>query len=55
MKKIYYAPKTVIVNVQLQQMVALSAELDSTRSITTSGGFGAREGDFWDDEDDYDE
>lgn len=54
MKKIYFAPKTEIVNIQLQQMIALSAELGG-RSINSSEDFGSRRGSVWDDEDSWEE
>ena len=42
-----------MIQIETTQMIALSGELDNTRSITNSDGFGSRRGgDFWDDEDD---
>ena len=53
MKKIYNSPKIFVVKVESYQMICESGVLDKSQSITTSEGFGSREGRFFDDEDDY--
>ena len=50
MKKIYLEPKTVIVNVEPQQMIAESL---SVYGKTESSTMLSREGRSFDDEDDY--
>ena len=56
MKKIYFAPETTIVKVEMQQILAGSpgdTPLDKNASqITDGNAIGARGG-FWDDEEDY--
>lgn len=55
MKKNYIAPKTKIVTVELQQMIAASpgnTVLDKNETpITESEGIGSRRSNYWDDED----
>ena len=52
MKKRYISPKTVMVNIEPINMIALSGTLDGTQTITNSDDFGSR-GSGWDD--DWDE
>lgn len=50
MKKIYFAPQTDVVKLQIQQMIAATAVLDSTNTITDPDEVGARENtnfDLW--------
>lgn len=51
MKKRYISPNTETIQIETTRMIALSGELDNTKSINSSDGFGSRGGgDFWDDE-----
>ena len=57
MKKIYFAPKTTVVTIEMQQILAGSpgdAVLDKNAGqVTGSEGIGARKYDsFWDEEED---
>ena len=56
MKKTYKNPTLTVVKIQpMNVLTTVSATMDGSQSITTSGGFGARRGrdDFWDDVEDY--
>lgn len=53
MKKRYICPNTETIQIETNQMIALSGELDSTKNINRSEDFGSRGGGgFWDDDDD---
>ena len=58
MKKIYFAPETTVVKVEMQQILAgspVDQVLDKDATPISSGsGIGARRyDDFWDDEEEY--
>ena len=58
MKKIYNAPSTIVVKIELQRMIAESpASVTLSKDageVTSSDGIGSRQGNsLWDDEDDY--
>ena len=46
MKKKYSNPLVEVIKIETAQMIAVSATLDGTQSITSSDDFGARESDF---------
>ena len=48
MKKIYIAPETVDVKIETANMIALSGNLDSTKSIDSYDDFGSRGSGGWD-------
>ena len=48
MKKIYQQPNIEVVKVEQQLLDDVSAQLDSTQSITNTSDFGSREYDDWD-------
>ena len=50
MKKTYINPQIQVVKIATAAMIALSGTLDSTKSITSSDDFGARDSDFDDEE-----
>ena len=50
MKKTYFAPETKILTVEINQMICVSGELDTTKSIKSPSGFGSRGDSSWDDD-----
>ncbi len=54
MKKIYINPEIVVVRLTTHKLIAVSGELDGSKSITSSDDFASRKYDFWDDEEDED-
>ena len=53
MKKIYQNSTTKVITLQVSRMICLSGNVDPSKTITDSNGFGARRGDI--DFDDFDE
>ena len=53
MKKRYFSPTITVVCIETTNMIALSGTLDRNQAITSSDAFGARDGGFFDDEEDY--
>ncbi len=60
MKKTYIAPNTELVNVKIENLLALASGAGDTVTETlgettteTSGNFSRRYDDFWDDEEEY--
>jgi len=50
MKKLYQTPQISVVLMTTTNMIALSGELDGSKTINSSDAFGSRGGDSWDDE-----
>lgn len=53
MKKIYQNPEIKVIKIDSYQMICESGVLDKNQTITNSSNFGSREGNFFDDDEDY--
>ena len=54
MKKKYFTPQTTAATIRPAKMIALSGEINTSKSITNSDDFGSRRGRAWDDDDEED-
>ena len=55
MKKIYQKPAIQVTSVSVSSMICVSGNLDNTKQITETSGFGSRRNSDWfdDDEEEY--